>query len=216
MADNNPEDDTPERSQEDVLWDEMDRTPETIFRAIDALTMSGKKVTKAQRSIACERAAEDLLNLIAHHGKTGRWETLYDLMAIEAWQDGRLPTPVTSGRPAQPASQVARDQFRLRYLRSLYNSMLSAGKQMRETQVKAEKLRVAREKAEGSDLIQPKPIPHYTAKEAVAELSVLTGIDEDKLAELVRGGRPYEPQRLESGDYPDIVYMWKTWKLSQR
>jgi hypothetical protein len=70
--------------EDDQFWEMMDSTPETIFRAIDAITMKGKGATNARRLQACEQAVKDLLRLIAHREEKGRWATLYDVAAIKA------------------------------------------------------------------------------------------------------------------------------------
>jgi hypothetical protein len=84
----------PELTEEEYLWEVMDQTPETIFQAIDAITMKGPSSVRLE---AYKKAVKALLQLIAHRETTGHWGTHYDIDAVKAWDNGELPTKVHTG-----------------------------------------------------------------------------------------------------------------------
>jgi hypothetical protein len=171
--------------EDDLLWEMMDTIPETIFRAIDAITMKGKSATNARRLQACEQAVKDLLRLIAHREETGRWATLYDVAAVKAWEDEELPTDEHYG-PKLASQQDAG-----------FNNIAAVAKPHEYRRRKYGK------RSKPGFFDNPLADADFTDDEEwIAEAARSSKYPTVEAYEITR-------------DWPDLIYMWQVWKAEQ-
>jgi hypothetical protein len=214
----------PDLTEDEYLAEMMDRTPVMIFRAIDALTNNGKKVSQKARLEACEQAIDDLLRLIARREETGLWATHYDLQAVIAWKEKKLPTKRSAGRNLIPSDEVgfatlteAVRSKNLEALKERYDEIMQDGQQKQKSDQAAEDLKARKASDKYKSWVDDKPrkpakVPPFRSADAVEILAEETGIDPEELAEFIRGGKLYEKRLGEDRDPLDIVQMWRDWK----